>query len=302
LQNGFATRAVAAQRGKPENNNLPNDGRFPASMRHPEVVLHFSNDAEPASPQTHLVPASTNVEIALPVATYSKVFFFVNGAAGGTNVTATLHYTDATTDVTTVKVPDYYADLPEGDPLLFNLAQNLAKWDKTSNVNEADHHNITGVMLTPKSAEKTLNGLTLQRDATGNLVLWGATAIATSDVSSGGSGATGGGGSGGASGGAGGATGGAGGASGGSLVGGFGGGGASLGGSASGGAAGGVTSGGAAGTSGSGVGGVGTAGSTPSASPAANDGGCSVSGRARGGSTLLAALGVGAMLLRRRRS
>lgn len=298
LQNAFATRAVAAQRGKPENNALPNDGRFPASMRHPEVVLHFSNDADPASPQTHLVPPATDVEILLPVATYSRVFFFVNGAAGGTNVTATLHYTDATTDVTKVMVPDYYADLPEGDPLLFNLAQNLAKWDKTTNVNEADHHNITGVMLTPKSLQKQLNGLTLQRDATGNLVLWGATAIATSDVSSAGAGGTSGGGTSGTGGGAG-SDGGASGGGGVSAAGGGTGGSTGGGTSTPGGGVGEAASGGALAVSGSTAAGGSTA---PTASAPTNGGGCSLSRDSRGAVPWLALLAATALARRRRRA
>src|SRR5262245_59125577 len=60
LQNAFATAAVAMRQGKPVQNALPDDGKFPATARHPEVVLNFSNAADPTSPQTHLVAPSAN--------------------------------------------------------------------------------------------------------------------------------------------------------------------------------------------------------------------------------------------------
>src|SRR5262249_33089752 len=56
LQNGFARKAVA-MRKSPGNvaTSLPDDGKFPADTRHPEIVLNFSNAADAASPQNHLV-------------------------------------------------------------------------------------------------------------------------------------------------------------------------------------------------------------------------------------------------------
>src|SRR6185503_2366671 len=132
LQNGFATKAVAMMKS-PGNvaNSLPDDGRFPADTRHPEVVLHYANDADATAPQNHIVkPTGGMFTFPVPAATYSKLFLFFHGANGGTTVTITLHYADATTDVTTAKIPDFFSD--PSDAKVFVLAANLAKWSKTT--------------------------------------------------------------------------------------------------------------------------------------------------------------------------
>jgi len=185
LQNGFATKAVAMKQGAPPENALPDDGHFPADARHPEVVLNFSNAADAASPQTHKIKPAESITFPMPTATYSKVFLFFNGAAGGTTITVTLTYADAI-DVKMAKIPDYYAD--PTDPAVFNLATNLAKYDKMTKINEANHHNIEGVELAGM-AGKPLNSIKIEHPQDGgNLVFWGATGIATSDVAIGGAG------------------------------------------------------------------------------------------------------------------
>ncbi len=308
LQNAYVTAAVAMKQGKPTANALPNDGRFAANARHPEVVLHFSNDAESTAPQTMLVALSTTFSFAVPAATYSKLFLFFNGAAGGAGIMVTLKYSDGM-ETKGATVPDYYADIPANDPVLFNLATDLAKYDKNSQVTEANHHNITGVELSPQ-AGKMLTEVQVARDDKGNLVFWGATGIATSDVAVGGAGGTGGtGGTGGmAGGGAGGAAGLSG--AGGGAAGGAPGGAPATGGGGAGGA-GGAAAGGVPGTAGVGTGGssaggpagVGGTGQLPTTSPPDDGCGCRVGGGV--GSTdarSLAALGLLALGLRRRKA
>jgi hypothetical protein len=191
LMNAYATKAVAEMQGQPPANALPNDGVFPADARHPEVVLNFSNDAPATSPQTFLVAALTPFSFPVPMATYSKLFLFFNGAAGGTTIHVTLTYGDATTQVEDAMVPDYYADISPTDPVIFNLASDLAKWDMNTQINEANHHNLTGVELNP-NATAVLTEVEVEREADGNLVFWGATGIATSDIAGAGAGGAGG--------------------------------------------------------------------------------------------------------------
>ena len=109
LQNGFATKAVAMQKVPAAvANSLPDDGHFPADTRHPEVVLNVSNDAAPTSFQNHIVkPTGGMFSFPVPAGTYSKLFLFFHGANGGTKVTITLTYSDATTDVTMATIPDF---------------------------------------------------------------------------------------------------------------------------------------------------------------------------------------------------
>jgi hypothetical protein len=191
LQNAFATAAVAMAQNAPVANALPDDGHFAADARHPDVVLHFSNDADAASPQTHLVMPSASFNFAMPPATYSKLFLFFNGAANGTTIKVTFTYTDGM-DTQNATIPDYYADVSPTDPVIFDLATNLAKWDKNTKIAEANHHNITGAELHP-TAGKTLTQVQVERGANGYLVFWGATGVATSAVAggSGGAGASG---------------------------------------------------------------------------------------------------------------
>ena len=293
LQNGFATAAVAQMQGAPAANALPDDGRFAANARHPEVILNFSNAASATAPQTHLVAPSASFDFAVPAASYSKLFLFFNGAAGGSTVKVTLSYADATMDQQSATVPDYYADISPTDPVIFNLAADLAKWDKTSKINEANHHNITGVELNGM-AGKTLTTVKVERGAEGNLVFWGATGIATSEVAGGGAaGAAGQGGAGGTAG-AGGVAAGAG-AGAGGLTGGAGAAGSDGSAAGSSGASGAVNAAGAAGAA------VGSAGASMAA--ATSEGGCGCRlGAARSSSLggLLALVGVAVAAQRRK--
>jgi hypothetical protein len=182
IQNAFATDAVAKLKNTPAGHTLPDDGHFPATTRHPEIVLNFSNAADATSPQTHLLLHSGTMSFPMPAASYSKVFLFFSGADNGTTIKATLTYSDSTTEVLMATVPDYYADVSDTDPVLFNLAPDLAKWSKNTTIAEANHHHITGVELHPAMATKTLTGIKIDRGMSGYLLFWGATGVATSAV------------------------------------------------------------------------------------------------------------------------
>jgi hypothetical protein len=180
LQNGFATQAVAKLKGTPPANCVPDDGHFPANVRHPEVVLHFSNDADPLSGQSRMVaPTGGTFSFPMPPATYSKVFLFFHGANGGSMIKMTLTYSDATTQIANATIPDFFS--APNDPMVFVLAPDLAKWSKTTTIAEANHHNLFGVEVDPM-AGKTLTTIQVDRMMNGYLVFWGATGVATSAV------------------------------------------------------------------------------------------------------------------------
>jgi hypothetical protein len=174
---GYMTTAASKFHGDPPTlKTLPDDGRFPADARHPEVVLHFSNDAPATTQQTHYVRGAGRFSFAVPPAVYSKVFLFVTSSEGSSSLRVSLMYADAT-DMISVTVPDYYVDVPPNDPVVFNLATNLPKWNQQNVVAEANHHNLTGLEIHPASG-KTLNGITVDKTAPGYFVFWGATGIA----------------------------------------------------------------------------------------------------------------------------
>ena len=187
-QNGFATKAVAMMKSAGNvANSLPDDGHIPADTRHPEVVLNYSNTADPTSPQCHLVKPMVGTTppdvftFPVPSATYSKLFLFFHGAHGGTTVKITASYADATTDVTMATIGDFgNGSVPPANSNVFVLVGNLAKWTKTATIAEGGNHNIFGVEVDPMA--KTLMSVKVERGDTGYLVFWGATGVATGPV------------------------------------------------------------------------------------------------------------------------
>ena len=198
--NGYLTKGASTFHGDPANLiALPDDGTFAANDRHPQVVLHFSNAAASTSQQTHPVNGMGDFTFAVPSATYSKLFLFVTSAEGSSALKVTLSY-GAESEVVNITVPDYFNGVSATDPVVFNLATNMAKWSNQNTVSEKDHHNLTGLELHPMAA-KMLSSVKVEKAAAGYLVFWGATGVATGTVSGlGGSGAGGAAGAGGVSG------------------------------------------------------------------------------------------------------
>jgi MYXO-CTERM domain-containing protein len=182
---GFLTAAASKfHKDPPAVKALPDDGRFPADNRHPEVVLHFSNDADPASQQTRPVKGAGEFSFPTPAAQYEKLFLIFTSGEGASALTFTLTYADGTTDVVNQSLPDYYIPIPLTDPVFFNLALDLAKWRQQSTVADAAHHFVDGVEIHP-AASKVLTGVKVAKTAAGFLVFWGATGIATSSIDGG---------------------------------------------------------------------------------------------------------------------
>ncbi|HXI57095.1 MAG TPA: hypothetical protein VNO55_13600, partial [Polyangia bacterium] len=183
---GYLTSAASKfHNDPPAIKALPDDGRFPADDRHPDIVLHFSNDASAASQQTRFVKGAGEFSFATPAAQYQKLFLFLTSAEGASMLRIVLTYADGTTDVTNQSLPDYYNPIPAGDPVFFNLALNLAKWNKQNTIAETNHHFIDGVELHPTGA-RVLTDVTVTKGAAGYLVFWGATGVATSSPDGGG--------------------------------------------------------------------------------------------------------------------
>ncbi|HVR61321.1 MAG TPA: hypothetical protein VMU50_05445 [Polyangia bacterium] len=182
---GFLTAAASKFHKDPATvKALPDDGTFPADNRHPEIVLHFSNDADPASQQTRPVKGVGEFSFPTPAAQYEKLFLIFTSGEGASALTFTLTYADGTTDVVNQLLPDYYIPIPATDPVFFNLALDLAKWRQTNAVADGAHHFIDGVEIHP-AASKVLTGVKVAKTAAAFLVFWGATGIATSSIDGG---------------------------------------------------------------------------------------------------------------------
>jgi MYXO-CTERM domain-containing protein len=166
---------------------LPDDGKFAANATHPEVVLHFSNAAPAAAPQTHLQTAMGAFVVPVPRASYSKVFLFLTASYGDAPLAIKMSYADGTSTMTTFTLPDWGTGkaLPTSPAIFFNLIGGLQKWTKTGMNLDTPAHTITGVTLTP-AGDRTLTSIEVNKTTAAPwLTFWGATGIATSAVGGG---------------------------------------------------------------------------------------------------------------------
>jgi hypothetical protein len=175
---GYLTMAASLFKGDKNPKALPDSGRFPADARHPEIVLNYSN-ADGTGNQTRYVRGAGDFTFPVPQARYSKLFLFFTSAEGASSLQIRLDYSDSSQTLD-VEMPDYYNDLKAGDPMLFYLAKDLAKWSKANVMTEADHHNIDGVEINP-SPGRTLVSVKVSKTAKGYLVFWGATGMTESN-------------------------------------------------------------------------------------------------------------------------
>jgi len=122
LADGYMTAAASKFHNDPATlKTLPDDGRFLADARHPDVLLHFSNDADAASQQTHYVRGAGTFTFAIPAGTYSKMFLFVTSSEGSSALKITMTYSDAM-DVVNLRMPSpdeaKSLDLGPGTPVI----------------------------------------------------------------------------------------------------------------------------------------------------------------------------------------
>ena len=180
---GFMTLAAALSL-KQTGPALPDDGKFAANARHPDVVLNFSNAAPADSPQAHHLTGVGMFAFSVPAATYSKLILFFSSSYGDSRLTMTMTYADGTTSMTGLTLPDWGlgGTLP---PTCFQLIAGLHKWTKQGMSVDTPSHTITGVDLSP-TASKVLTRVEVSKtSAAQTLIFWGATGMATSPIDGG---------------------------------------------------------------------------------------------------------------------
>lgn len=175
LADGYMTMEASVFQGDKAPKALPGDGWFKANATHPGVRLNYSN-ADGKSPQTRGVKGEG--EFAFPVSPkrYARMLLFMSSAEGASHLSITLTYTHGTHEKREILLPDYYNDAPAGDPNLFSLASDLAKWNRSDHMAEANHHYIHGVDVHPDSG-KELVRVSVEKTAPAYLVFWGATGV-----------------------------------------------------------------------------------------------------------------------------
>jgi len=172
---GYLTLEAAIANGDTNASAHPGDGAFKADSTHPFVQLTFSN-ADGKNPQTRGVEAAGEFAFPVPTNQYQTLLVFLTSSEGPSHLHFELTYSDGTLDQRDVLLPDYYNDVPAGDPNLFSLAKDLPKWDATGRMKEKNHHYIHGVNLHPDAARKLVS-IHLAKTAPGYLVFWGATGV-----------------------------------------------------------------------------------------------------------------------------
>jgi hypothetical protein len=192
-EDGFVTTAVETllkTQGKTADGKvgpaLPDDGLFAATGGRPAMQLHVSNAAPPTSPQTHEVPRTGGAQsftFDVPPATYAKLFLLITSSYGVGDLTVTLTYAgSAAPTVAKLALPDWgVGGAAASDPVFFNLIQGLHKWTSTDQEVDTPTHGITGVTLAPTHAA-TLTNVRVEKTNDAQVVFWGATGVATSDL------------------------------------------------------------------------------------------------------------------------
>lgn len=173
---GLATMAAAKIIGDAVPKALPDDGRFPATDKHPEVVLHFANE-DAAGKQVRRSMGADTFTVAVPPGRYSRLAVFCMSANGPSSLSVQLRYADGS-ETRSLTVPDWFNPLPAGDAARFHLAYDLAKWDKANRKTEPDHHFLYGLELTPAEL-KSLLSFKVSKTNAGALTFWGATGVRT---------------------------------------------------------------------------------------------------------------------------
>jgi hypothetical protein len=174
---GYMTLEASVANGDKNAKALPGDGCFKATAAHPFVRLNFTN-ADGKGSQTRNVEGEGGFALPVPGKQYKRMLVFMASAEGPSHLRFKLGYADGTFEQREVLLPDYYNDAPAGDPNIFSLAADLAKWNASGRMTERDHHHIHGVDLHP-DARKKLVSVSVSKTAPGYLVFWGATGVTT---------------------------------------------------------------------------------------------------------------------------
>jgi hypothetical protein len=171
---GEATMAAGKLMGDALPKALPDDGKFAANDKHPEIILHFANE-DVTGMQVRRSTTSDTFSFAVPVGKYSKMAIFSMSANGPSQLTVQLFYSDEI-ETRNLTVPDWYNLLPAGDADRYYVAYDLAKWSKDNKKTEPDHHYLYGLELKPDPS-KTLTRIKVGKSPGGAHTFWGATGV-----------------------------------------------------------------------------------------------------------------------------
>lgn len=172
---GYLTMAAALAVGNKNPKALPDNPLIPASESRPAMLLHYSND-EGVKDQTRVVDKG-DFTIPVPMRKYRGMYLALTSAGGACDLKFELNYAQGTPETRKFRIPDYFNDIPAKNPNFSYVVHDLGKWAPNNHVNEAGHHNIHAINLTP-DATRELTSIKVIKDDGKYLVFWGATGVA----------------------------------------------------------------------------------------------------------------------------
>lgn len=173
-ENGYLTMAAALFMGDKNPHALPDDPLFPANQSHPEILLHYSNDAATQN-QTMCIPDSGEFVFKVPGHKYSDMYLSLTSSYGTSSLQIELTYAEGS-ETKSFVLPDWFKDIPDNDPDFSYVAHNMGKWSNKNNLKEIDHHNIDALNIHP-NPDRTLKKIKLKKLPGGYLVFWAATGV-----------------------------------------------------------------------------------------------------------------------------
>lgn len=171
---GYLTMAAAIFNGDKNPKGLPDNPLFPATNKHPEILLHYSN-SDSITNQAFAFLNNDSVKFEVLPKKYSDMYLAFTSAEGASQIKINLYYADGM-ESKFFEVPDYYKDILETNTNLCYLAHDLAKWGKVNNMTEKDHHNIDLLNIHPDPKRKLLC-IKIEKSEAGYLLLWAITGV-----------------------------------------------------------------------------------------------------------------------------
>jgi hypothetical protein len=173
-ENGYLTMAASVFMGDQDPHALPDNPLFPASQSHPEILLHYSNEAGTQN-QTRCIPDSGEFIFKLPHHNYTDLYLSLTSSYGASSLQFEMTYKDGV-ELRNFILPDWFKDIPDNDPDFSYVAHNMSKWGNKNNLNEKDHHNIDALNIHP-DPNRILTAVKLRKLPGGYLVFWAATGV-----------------------------------------------------------------------------------------------------------------------------
>jgi len=171
---GIATKSAAKAAGSDDPRSMPDDGKFAANDKHPEVIFSYATD----DGRKNLARKSQGEDefiVTVPLKNYAKLFLFFASGAGPSKIHVDLKYQDGSLESRSMEVPDWFWELKPDDKDRCYIAPDLSKWSPDKML-EKDHHFIFGLNVNP-APDKTLVKIRIKKAAPGIMAFFGGTGL-----------------------------------------------------------------------------------------------------------------------------